>query len=227
MRYIRMLLFLVTLCVSYSSYATESTDSSDFVDISQIIPEAVIELRYYTQYNFIGDRIHGYEAPVAMLTKEAAYALKNANKELLNQGYTIKVYDAYRPQQAVDHFVIWARNLQDVRMKEYFYPEFNKDELFIRGYIAFKSGHSKGSTIDITLFDLSNKCEVDMGGTFDYFGYRSHQNFPYITEQQKKNRELLRQTMLKHGFMGIDTEWWHYTLISEPYPTTYFNFPVK
>ena len=186
-----------------------------------------MEVRYYTLYNFIGDRVRGYEEPVALVTRETAYALQEVNKELLPMGYTIKVFDAYRPQMAVDHFVEWARDLNDVRMQRYFYPEERKANLFAHGYIASRSGHSRGSTVDLTLYDLRNQCDVDMGGTFDYFGYRSYPDFPDLTEQQKQNRQLLRSVMLKHGFRGIDTEWWHFTLNNEPYPRTYFNFAVK
>ena len=203
------------------------TDTSGFVVLTDIVPDAIVELRYYTLYNFIGDRIRGYEEPVAIVTRETALALKNVTTELAPMGYTIKIYDAYRPQMAVDHFVEWAKNLNDVRMQNYFYPEEKKANLFSHGYIASRSGHSRGSTVDLTLYDIRNDCEVDMGGTFDYFGSRSHPGYPNLTEEQKKNRNLLRSVMLKHGFRGIDTEWWHYTLNNEPYPNTYFNFKVK
>ena len=202
-------------------------DSSGFVVLDDAVPEVMVEPRYYTSYNFIGERIRGYEEPVAMVTKETAAALQGVIKELAPLGYTLKVYDAYRPQMAVDHFVEWARKLDDVRMKNYFYPEESKANLFSHGYIATRSGHSRGSTVDVTLYDVRNDCDVDMGGTFDYFGYRSHPDYPYITEQQKQNRNLLRSVMLRHGFRGIDTEWWHFTLNNEPYPRVYFNFAVK
>ena len=193
----------------------------------EVVPDAIVELRYYTLYNFIGDRIRGYEEPIAIVTRETALALKNVTTELAPMGYTIKIYDAYRPQMAVDHFVEWTKNLNDVRMQNYFYPEEKKANLFSHGYIASRSGHSRGSTVDLTLYDIRNDCDVDMGGTFDYFGYRSHPGYPNLTEEQKKNRNLLRSIMLKHGFRGIDTEWWHFTLNNEPYPNTYFNFKVK
>ncbi len=223
--------FVTFYCLCFSPlclcYAISPTDSSDFVVLTDIVPDAIMEMRYYTLYNFIGDRVRGYEEPVALVTKETAYALREVQKEIEPLGYTIKVFDAYRPQMAVDHFVEWARDLTDVRMKNYFYPEENKENLFAHGYIASRSGHSRGSTVDLTLYDLRNQCDVDMGGTFDYFGYRSHPDYPNITEQQKKNRQLLRAVMLKHGFRGIDTEWWHYTLNNEPYPNQYFNFTLK
>ena len=204
-----------------------ASDTSVFVVLTDIVPDAIVELRYYTLYNFIGDRIRGYEEPIAIVTRETALALKNVTTELAPMGYTIKIYDAYRPQMAVDHFVEWAKNLNDVRMQNYFYPEEKKANLFSHGYIASRSGHSRGSTVDLTLYDIRNDCDVDMGGTFDYFGYRSHPGYPNLTEEQKKNRNLLRSIMLKHGFRGIDTEWWHFTLNNEPYPNTYFNFKVK
>ena len=203
------------------------SDSSGFVVVTDVVPDAIMEARYYSLYNFIGDRVRGYEEPVALVTREAAMALCEVQKEIAPLGYTIKIYDAYRPQMAVDHFVEWAKDQNDTRMQRYFYPEERKADLFAHGYIAARSSHSRGSTVDLTLYDLRNQCDVDMGGTFDYFGYRSHPDFPNLTEQQKQNRQLLRMVMIKHGFRGIDTEWWHFTLNNEPYPNQYFNFPVK
>ncbi len=218
---------LVFIFTNISFASVSATDSSDFVVITDVVPDAIMEVRYYTLYNFIGDRVRGYEEPVALVTRETAYALREVNNELLPMGYTIKIFDAYRPQMAVDHFVEWARDLNDVRMQKYFYPEENKANLFIHGYIASRSGHSRGSTVDLTLYDLRNQCDIDMGGTFDYFGYQSYPDFPDLTEQQKQNRRLLRSVMYKHGFRGIDTEWWHFTLNNEPFPNQYFNFTVK
>ena len=201
-------------------------DSSAFVMISDAVPDAILEVRYYSTYNFVGDRIDGYEAPVALLTREAAGALREVSDELAKQGYRLKIYDAYRPQSAVDHFQRWAADWEDVRMKEYFYPDLDKSLLFSQGYISAKSGHSRGSTVDLTLFDMAAGKELDMGGTFDYFGNRSHPNYAGLTEEQAANRALLRDAMLSHGFKGINTEWWHFTLKDEPYPNTYFDFPV-
>ena len=220
-------IFAFNFCQNNTALAATSvTDPYDFVVLTDVVPDAIMEVRYYTLYNFIGDRVRGYEEPVALVTRETANALREVNNELLPKGYTIKVFDAYRPQMAVEHFVEWARDLNDVRMQKYFYPEEKKENLFVHGYIASRSGHSRGSTVDLTLYDLQNQCDVDMGGTFDYFGYRSHSDYPYLTEQQKQNRQLLRSVMIKHGFRGIDTEWWHFTLNNEPYPNHYFNFPV-
>ncbi len=202
------------------------SDGSRFVMISETVPDAILEIRYYSTYNFVGERIDGYQAPVALLTREAAEALKEVSDELAEQGYRLKIYDAYRPQSAVEHFKRWAADLEDVSMKEYFYPDLDKSVLFSQGYISSKSGHSRGSTVDVTLFDMDTGKELDMGGTFDWFGPRSHPNFTGLTEEQAANRKLLRDTMLAHGFKGINTEWWHFTLKNEPYPDTYFDFPV-
>ena len=183
-----------------------------------------------------------------MLTKEAAKALKEVSDEVKSQGYRLKIYDAYRPQKAVDHFVRWAENLQDTRMKQYFYPDLDKSVLFDQVYIAAKSGHTRGSTVDLTLFDMQTEKELDMGGTFDWFGPESHPDFcgnpetgeytgdnsmspsepkRSITAEQFAHRMILRKAMLAHGFVPMDTEWWHFTLKNEPFPDTYFTFSVK
>ena len=204
-----------------------SDDSSDFVLLSEAVPDVILEIRYYSTFNFVGDRIDGYEEPLAMLTKEAAAALKEASDELMSMGYRLKIFDAYRPQQAVTHFMNWALDAEDTRMKDYFYPELEKDVLFPQGYIAEHSGHSRGSTVDLTLFDMKTEREVDMGGTFDYFGELSHPEYTDITEEQYAMRMLLREVMMKHGFRPLPEEWWHFTLENEPYPDTYFTFPIN
>lgn len=198
-----------------------------FVSLKEFAPEITQEIRYYTDYNFVGKRVDGYEEPLALMTLEAAKALKAANEELMKKGYRIKVYDTYRPQKAVSHFVRWAKDLKDTKMKKDFYPEKNKSVLFKEGYIASKSGHSRGSTVDLTIVHLDSGKDVDMGGTFDYFGVRSHPSYTKITKDQYRNRMLLRDVMLRHGFKPLSTEWWHFTLKNEPYPNTYFTFPVK
>lgn len=202
-------------------------DAGGFVNLKDVIPEAQIEIRYATSHNFVGDIINGYEEGICLMTKEAAAALMNANNALKEQGYTIKIYDAYRPQSAVDHFVSWSNDYNDQRMKSEFYPELDKSVLFSNGYIAAYSGHSHGSTIDLTLVDLSTGEEVDMGGTFDYFGTLSHPDYTGITSQQYENRMTLRSAMINNGFSPLSTEWWHFTLNNDPYPNTYFNFPVS
>ena len=204
-----------------------SDDSSDFVLLSEAVPDAILEIRYYSTYNFVGDRIDGYEEPVALLTKEAAAALREVSDELVQKGYRLKIYDAYRPQMAVDHFVRWAKDPNDIRMKEYFYPELEKDQLFPQGYIMEYSGHTRGSTVDLTLFDMVAGKDVDMGGPFDYFGELSHPDYRHITDEQYANRMLLREAMLNHGFKPLAEEWWHFTLDNEPFPDTYFTFPVN
>lgn len=207
--------------------AAPELDFSGFVEISEAVPDAILEIRYYSTYNFVGERIDGYEEPVALLTQEAASALRKVSGDLAEQGYRLKIYDAYRPQSAVDHFKRWAADPEEVSMKECFYPELDKSVLFSQGYISSKSGHSRGSTVDLTLFDMSTGKELDMGGPFDYFGSRSHPDYTGLTEEQAANRALLREAMLARGFKGINTEWWHFTLKNEPYPDTYFTFPVE
>jgi len=204
-----------------------SRDPSDFVLLSDAVPDAILEIRYYSTYNFIGDRIDGYEEPLALLTKEAAASLRSASDDLVEQGYRLKVFDAYRPQKAVTNFKKWAEDAEDTRMKEYFYPDLDKSELFPRGYIAAHSGHSRGSTVDVTLFDMKTDNEVDMGGTYDFFGEISHPEYRGITEEQYANRMILRKAMVDNGFEPIEEEWWHFTLKDEPYPNTYFTFPIN
>lgn len=223
-----LLLVNFTGIVKAEERTVHPLDSSDFVVLSDVVPDIIQEIRYFSTYNFVGERITGYHEPCALMTKEAALALKAVSDEVKAKGYRLKVYDAYRPQMAVDHFVRWAENLGDKRMKDYFYSQVEKNRLFADGYIDAKSGHSRGSTIDLTLFDMSTGKEVDMGGTFDYFGGLSHPDYKgNLTEQQLKNRRILREAMLRHGFKPLDTEWWHFTLRNEPFANTYFNFPVE
>ncbi len=202
-------------------------DPSGFVLLAEHVPGIIQEIRYYSTYNFIGERIDGYEEPCALLTKEAARALKSVSNELMVQGCRLKVFDAYRPVSAVKHFILWGIEDQDVRMKPYFYPDLQKQELFAKGYIAKESSHSRGSTIDLTLLDMATGRELDMGSPFDRFGEISHPDYRGITQEQYDNRMLLRRAMLRGGFEPIDSEWWHFTLRDEPYPDTYFDFPVS
>ena len=202
-------------------------DPSGFVLLSDHVPQIIQEIRYYSTYNFIGDRIDGYEEPCALLTKEAARSLKDVSNEMIVRGYRLKVFDAYRPVRAVRHFVLWGIEDQDIRMKPYFYPDLEKQELFAKGYIASLSSHSRGSTIDLTLFDMQTGKELDMGSPFDMFGEVSHPDHRGITDEQYENRMILRNAMIRNGFAPIDCEWWHFTLEDEPYPDTYFEFPVS
>lgn len=208
--------------------STAPDDPSGFVVLSDVVPDIIQEIRYYSTYNFVGDRIDGYEQPCALMTIEAAQALKNVSDYVKKYGYRLKIYDTYRPQMAVSHFVRWAEDIGDTRMKKYFYPKVDKTRLFAEGYIAAKSGHSRGSTVDLTLFDMNTGKEVDMGGTFDYFGELSHPSYKgNLTNTQIKNRQFLRNAMIKYGFKPLEEEWWHFTLKNEPYPDTYFTFPVR
>ena len=223
-------------------------DSSQFVMLTDAVPDAILEIRYYGTYNFVGTRIDGYEEPTALLTRQAAKALREVSDDVMSQGYRLKIYDAYRPQKGVDHFLRWSKDVGDTKMKAFFYPDLDKSVLFAQDYIIEKSGHTRGSTVDLTLFDMQTEKELDMGGTFDWFGPESHPDFcgnpdtgeytgdnskspsqpkRSITEQQFKNRMILRKAMLAHGFKPLDSEWWHFTLKDEPFPDTYFTFPVR
>ena len=229
---------------SQAKNATE--DYSQFTNLTDAVPDAILEIRYFGTYNFVGDRIDGYLEPTALMTKEAADSLRAVSDDVNALGYRLKVYDAYRPQKAVDHFVRWAADIPDTRMKQYFYPDLDKSVLFEQEYIMEKSGHTRGSTVDLTLFDKNTEKELDMGGTFDWFGPESHPDFcgnpdtgeyngdnskspagRSITPEQFANRMILRNAMLRHGFKPLDSEWWHFTLKNEPFPDTYFTFPVK
>ena len=210
-------------------------DASQFVLLTDVVPDAILEIRYYSTYNFIGRRIPGYEEPLAILTREAADSLKKVSDELMAQGYRLKIFDAYRPQKAVDYFMEWAQNMGDTLMKPYFYPELDKSILVPQEYIAEKSGHTRGSTVDLTLFDMAKEKEVDMGCTYDYFGLASHPDvqpgqpvgaYQPINQEQYDNRMILQKAMLAHGFKAYDCEWWHFTLANEPFPDTYFTFPI-
>lgn len=204
-----------------------SFDQSGFVLLTDVIPDALLEIRYYSTLNFVGERIDAYEAPVAYLTKETAYALKNASDDLKKQGYIIEIFDAYRPQSAVDHFKRWAKDLDATEMKPYFYPNVDKPELFSRGYIAEKSSHSRGAAVDLTIVDMMSGQELDMGSAFDFFGEVSHsEHTERLTETQINNRKILRKAMTENGFKPMAEEWWHFSLENEPYPDTYFDFPI-
>ncbi len=202
-------------------------DPSGFVLISDYVPGVIQEIRYHSTYNFVGERIDGYEEPVALITIEAARALKSVANEMNVQGYRLKVFDAYRPLCAVKHFVLWGIEDQDIRMKPYFYPDLQKQELFSGGYIASRSSHTRGSTIDLTLLDMATGKELDMGSPFDLFSEISHPDSRQVTDEQYANRMILQSVMIRNGFEPIDCEWWHFTLQEEPYPDTYFEFPVS
>ncbi len=199
----------------------------DFVYVKQVIPDILEEIRYAGKHNFMGRPVNAYHEPKAILSKPAATALKKVQEELLQEGYCLKIFDAYRPQSAVDNFVSWAKIETDTLAKQEFYPEVRKKNLFSKGYIATRSGHSRGSTVDLTIVDAGTEEELDMGSPFDFFGSISHHNSQKVSRKQKANRQLLKNVMSRHGFRSYSEEWWHYTLRDEPYPETYFDFPVE
>ncbi len=221
-------------------------DASQFVTLTDAVPDAILEIRYFGTYNFVGTRIDGYMEPTALMTRVAADSLRAVSDDVKAMGYRLKIYDAYRPQRAVDNFVRWAKDVPDTLMRKYFYPDLDKSVLFEQEYIYRLSGHTRGSTVDLTLFDMDTARELDMGGTFDWFGPESHPDFcgnpetglftgdnsksptgRSITAEQFRNRMILRNAMMRHGFAPLHTEWWHFTLKDEPFPDTYFDFPVK
>ena len=202
-------------------------DASRFVLLSDYVPGIVQEIRYFSTFNFIGDRIDGYEEPCALLTRDAARALKAVASRAAVMGYRLKIFDAYRPASAVRQFVMWGLEDLDQRMKTFFYPDLEKQELFQKGYIASRSSHSRGSTVDLTLLDMRTGKEADMGSPFDYFSEMSHPDYRGVTEAQLENRMLLQKLMTDGGFAPYDCEWWHFTLKDEPFPDTYFEFPVS
>ena len=201
------------------------TDKSDFAEISTVIDDAAFDIRYYSPNNFTAGKIDGYKAPRAYMTKKALAALKIAADNLRAQGYRLLIWDSYRPQKAVDNFVKWINDPNDPGDKS-FYPKLEKSDLIAGDYIMPKSGHTRGSTVDLTIITKDGGF-VDMGGTFDLFSEISHPDYKKLTKKQKKNRKILRDAMEKAGFKGLDSEWWHFTLKDEPYTDTYFNFDVE
>ena len=223
----RILLTIFTIIfLGNAAYTSQiSYDKSDFAPVYTVIDDAAYDIRYYSSNNFTGNKIKGYNAPVAYMTKEALAALKIAAEDLRNQGYRLLIWDTYRPQKAVYNFVEWINNPADNGDKS-FYPELKKSDLLKGQYIMEKSGHTRGSTIDLTIIKKDGSF-VDMGGTFDLFSEISHPDYKKLTRAQKKNRKILHDAMIKAGFKGIDSEWWHFTLVNEPYPGTYFDFDVE
>ncbi|MDT0551753.1 M15 family metallopeptidase [Urechidicola vernalis] len=198
-----------------------------FVYVKEAIPSVKVDLRYFSSNNFVGDTIRGYNSDKLILSEKATEALKSVQLELNIKGLGLIVFDAYRPQRAVNHFAEWALKLNDTLMKKQFYPSVRKSNLFEEGYIAYKSGHTRGSTVDITLIDLKTGKEIDMGSPWDFFGVESWIENKRLTPKQKKNRKQLQKVMLKHNFKKYDKEWWHFTLKEEPFPDTYFDFEIK
>lgn len=232
------------------SIKVESQRPSDFVNVQDVIPNLQVDMRYSYEHNFVGRKIKGYEEPVCLLTKKATLALKKVADSLIPYGLTLKMYDCYRPQMAVDDFASWATRINDTKMQQEFYLTVNKRNLFRNNYIAYHSGHSRGSTVDLTIVPINspipkfnskmklidcNKPQperfpdnsLDFGTGYDCFSLKSHPDYANLEPQLRANRLLLQTLMQQAGFKGVDTEWWHFTLINEPYPNTYFNFPVK
>ncbi|MDI3390542.1 M15 family metallopeptidase [Streptomyces sp. B-S-A8] len=241
----------VTVAPAPAQAEPEPKAPDAFVALRDVDPTILQEIRYTTPHNFVGEPVDGYRKPMCILTEPAAKALHKAQRKLLRRGYSLKVYDCYRPQRAVDHFVRWAKDLDDERMKPEFYPQVDKSRLFADGYIAEKSGHSRGSTVDLTVVRLPAvptrpyvpgeplvPCyapqderfpdnSVDMGTGFDCFDTLSHTDDPRVTGEQRANRDLLRGVLARQGFVNLPEEWWHFTYRPELFPDTYFDFPVS
>ncbi len=218
-----------TLLLSLNAAATEvpaNQDKGEFVAIASIAPDVIQDIRYFSDDNFVGAPVDGYEAAKCILHRDAAKALAAAQKQASKQGYTVKVFDCYRPQRAVDHFVRWVNDETDLKTKSEYYPNLGKDEL-LGGYIAAKSGHSRGATVDLTLVDNKTGEELDMGSPFDMFDTLSNTDDPRVSETQRANRYLLRDIMVANGFAPYAMEWWHFSLKPQPYADTYFDFVVK
>ena len=213
------------LLATTTLYAAERPAS--FVDVASAVPGLVVEARYAGAHNFVGAPIDGYERPVCLLTRQAAQGLATVQRDLATYGLGLKVFDCYRPVRAVMHFVRWARDVRDTAMKSEFYPTVDKRDLFRLGYIAAQSGHSRGSTVDLGLVTLADGKELDMGTPFDTFSPRSWPGDTMVSTTARQNRALLAAAMRHGGFRPYDREWWHFTLRGEPFPDTYFDFPVK
>ena len=220
-----MRIFLIFI-VLFNYISTNYNLEKGFVYLSDINSSIIVDLKYYSSNNFTGKFVEGYNSNKAILTKEAAVALSNAQDDLNKIGYSLILYDAYRPQSAVDFFVKWSSNINDTIYKNTYYPNIKKSELFKLGYIAYKSSHSRGSTVDVSLVEIESKKEIDMGTIFDYFGVESHTFFNNLSKKQKLNRLLLYEAMSNNGFKNYSKEWWHYTLENEPFQK-YFDFPVE
>jgi D-alanyl-D-alanine dipeptidase len=217
---------LILICL-ISCSEPKQDGKENFVQVHEVIPNVVYDIRYYSTDNFVGAKVDGYLAPIAFITKKASAGLVQVQNELNIEGLGLKIFDAYRPQKGVDHFVRWGAIPSDTLTKEKYYPEIKKANVFDLGYVATKSGHSRGSTLDLTIINLDSKKALDMGSPWDYFGEISHHDSPLVSQQQTANRNKLRSIMSKYGFKQYDNEWWHYTLNDEPFPVTYFNFDVK
>ena len=223
MKYTFYFLFLLLIFSSANAQKLQN----GFSYVKDIAPTIQKELRYCSHNNFVGIPVEGYKENVLITSTLTARALKKVQDELQKKGLSLKIFDAYRPQTAVNHFVKWAKVANDTLTKHQYYPKLNKRNLFKLGYIATKSGHSRGSSVDLTIINTKTGKELDMGSPYDFFGIASHVNYDKLTKQQKENRQLLRKTMLANGFRPYANEWWHFTLRNEPFPKTYFDFPIQ
>jgi len=221
-RYSLATAFIATLGAS----AAAQERPADFVDAAAVVPGLIIDARYAGSHNFVGRPIDGYEAPRCLLTAETAQALAAVARDVTQRGLVLKVFDCYRPTRAVANFERWAQDISDTAAKAEFYPDVDKRTLFRDGYIASRSGHSRGSTVDLTLAHVGAG-ELDMGTPFDFFSPRSWSAAANISDEAKANRALLAAAMRRHGFRPYEKEWWHFTLSHEPYPDSYFDFPVR
>jgi zinc D-Ala-D-Ala dipeptidase len=219
-------LYVVLAAVFGAQAALAQERAADFVDAATVVPGLIVEMRYAGSHNFVGRPIDGYEAPRCLLTKPAAKALAGVAKDVAAYGLVIKVFDCYRPTRAVANFVRWARDINDTVGKAEFYPDVDKRTLFRDGYIASQSGHSRGSTIDLTLAHPDGR-ELDMGTPFDFFSTKSWPNSAGVSHDAMVNRGELTTAMQHNGFRSYEREWWHFTLRGEPFPDTYFDFPVR
>lgn len=221
----KKILFLFIFAYSALNFAQQLPNG--FVYLEDVDASIQKELRYLSNNNFIGSKIDGYKNNCVIISEQAAHQLKKVQTELLKKGLSLKVFDAYRPQDAVNHFVKWAKVLSDTLMKQEYYPKVPKSQLFNQGYIASKSGHTRGSTVDLTIVDAKTGKELDMGSPYDFFGVQSHPLHSNLSKEQKENRMLLRKVMLENNFKPYENEWWHFTLRNEPFRNTYFNFSIE
>jgi zinc D-Ala-D-Ala dipeptidase len=218
---------LALLVLSGQAAPAQAPLPSGFVDAAAVVDGLAVDMRYFSNNNFVGERIDGYEHARCVLSAQAAFALAAAQKNLAARGLGLKVFDCYRPQRAVAHFVRWAQKVDDVRRKSQFYPDVDKRDLFKDGYISERSGHSRGSTVDLTLVRRADGRELDMGSPFDFFSPKSSPTDRGVSPEAQRNRALLAEAMTAGGFRPYDKEWWHFTLANEPFPETYFDFPVR
>ena len=222
---LKLIVLLISIAFTTTNYA-QSALPEGFVNVKEVIPKLRTDLRYYSDNNFIGQPIDGYNQPKCILTKEAAEALKKVQKDFEKLGFGLLVFDAYRPQRAVNQFVKWAQDTTDNKMKEKYYPNIDKKDLFKEEYISAKSGHSRGSTVDLTIVSLKTGHILDLGSDFDLFDEKSNVNYKKVTKNQRSIRLMLQRRMVKHGFKPYEKEWWHFSLEKEPYPDTYFDFSI-